>query len=125
MGKCYSIEVILNDILIIRFTEKPSVEDLRDAITEISEKYKSTKRIWDLSQIDLDLTGEQLEYLSECARSAFKQPSKIAIVASKDLEFGLFRVYEVYRQDEQSTVRVFRKEADARYWLSEDNASSI
>jgi hypothetical protein len=43
--------------------------------------------------------------------------SKLAIVASKDLLFGMARMYEVYRDRDEASIRVFRDIDEARRWL--------
>jgi hypothetical protein len=45
------------------------------------------------------------------------EESRVAIVASADLAFGLSRMYEAYRDSSGLPLRVFRTLEEARAWL--------
>jgi hypothetical protein len=45
--------------------------------------------------------------------------AKVAIVAAVDVVYGLFRVFEVYRESKDFAVRVFRDFDEAQRWLQE------
>jgi len=42
---------------------------------------------------------------------------KVAIIAPRDLEFGLSRMYEMLQDQSMNDVRVFRDRADAEGWI--------
>ena len=42
---------------------------------------------------------------------------KVAIIAPRDLEFGLARMYEMLQNQSKNDVRVFRDRADAEGWI--------
>jgi len=42
---------------------------------------------------------------------------KVAIVAPRDLEFGLSRMYEMLQSQSKNDVRVFRDRAEAEAWI--------
>lgn len=49
-------------------------------------------------------------------------PTKFAIIAAKDLHYGLARMYETYRSMQQKNARyisIFRTREDALRWLDE------
>ena len=112
---------ISNDILTVRFYQEPSKEDIHKALIEISEKHTITKRLWDFSEVKFDLSQDQLKDIANLAKNLFSQPSKVAMVASKDLSFGVSRIYEVFREDNRTEVKVFRNVEDARRWLMNDS----
>ena len=82
----------------------------------------------------IDMTGvTEIEFISTrrvaflADLSASMDPpalsSKLAIIATSDLHFGLGRMYETYREtSKQSTksVRVFRNRIEALQWLGAD-----
>lgn len=45
------------------------------------------------------------------------EPGRIAIVAATDLGFGLSRMYQAFRSDSMSEIRVFRELEEAWRWL--------
>ena len=115
MAKNYLI-VISNEITIIRFLKQPSSDEIRSAIDDVSENHPDKLRLWDLRK-GMDLTNTELRQLAESGKTKFMFPSKVAIVAPKDLAYGLSRIYEVYRKQEQTETRVFRTEKEALEWL--------
>ena len=116
MNKLYKIEK-LGDITAIRFTHKPSLEDIRMSIDEAASISASGLRLWDFSHSGWDLTSTQLQKLAEYAKTKFFSPSKVALVATKDLSFGISRVYETLRKQEGLEIEVFRSEQKAVSWL--------
>lgn len=121
MVRNYSIETE-RGITTIRFSHEFVAEDILSAIDAVAaENNLNELRLWDLSRGNSNLTAEELQKLADYARSRFLLPSKVAIVAPKDLEFGLSRIYEVYREEGLVKHRVFRTEQEARVWLSSEN----
>jgi len=51
---------------------------------------------------------------------AFSESSRRAIVAPRDITFGLSRMYEAHREDIEELIRVFRDMDDALRWLGRD-----
>ena len=58
------------------------------------------------------------------AGSIFNEKSRRAIVAEKDVNFGMARMYEKYGEADPSQVMVFRDMAEARRWLGLDEAKN-
>lgn len=120
MARNYSVEVE-NGITTIRFFCGFVVDDIRSAIDNVAaENNINELRLWDLSKGSSNFTATDLRSLAEYGQSRFLLPSTVAIVAPKDLEFGLSRIYEVYREEGLVKHRVFRTEQDARDWLSSE-----
>ncbi len=51
------------------------------------------------------------------------EKSRRAIVAEKDIYFGMARMYEMYGEADPSQIKVFRGMAEARRWLRLDEAT--
>lgn len=115
MANNYSI-VSTDGVTNIRFFKKPGFDDICNAIDDVAENYPSELKLWDMS-CGLDFTDIQIEQMAEYAKTKFLLPSKSAIVAPKDLDFGIARVHDVYREDEFVEQKVFRTEQEARVWL--------
>ncbi|MCW8956944.1 MAG: hypothetical protein OQL09_08680 [Gammaproteobacteria bacterium] len=95
------------------------MDEIKSAINTIAVKNNMNElRLWDLSNGIFDLTETELRELAEYGKSSFLLPSKVAIVAPKNLEFGLSRMYEAYREEGLVKHRVFRTEQEARAWLT-------
>ena len=117
MAKNYSIDTA-DGITVVRFYKSLGIDEIRAAIIDVAENHLSDLRLWDLSRADINLTSSQIEQLAKYGKSKFSIPSKVAIVAPEDLTFGLMRIYEVYRKQDLTEIKVFRSEQEARIWLN-------
>ena len=115
MAKNYTIES-KEGITIIRLIKEAGLEDLCHAIDDVANNFLSDLRLWDIS-CGVNLTDTEISQLAEYGKSKFFIPSKIAIVAPKDLAFGIARMHDVYRKDDLVEQEVFRTEQEAWAWL--------
>ncbi|MFW2373933.1 MAG: hypothetical protein ACN4GM_12485 [Gammaproteobacteria bacterium] len=120
MIKNYLIE-FKDGVTTVRFKHHPGMNDIRSAIDDVAAKNNMNElRLWDFSNVGSSLTEAELRQLAEYAKSRFLLPSKVAIVAPESLEFGLSRMYEVYREEGLVKHRVFRTEQAAYAWIKEN-----
>ena len=105
------------NITIVRFFKSPTSDDIRNAIDDVSTKYPNSLRLWDLSESGLELSGAELRQISDYGKAKLPFPSKVAIIATKDLAYGLSRTYEVYRTEDESDTNVFRTVQQGLEWL--------
>ena len=113
--KKYTIEY-LDEIIAFRFPEFPQVEDICAAIDEASKIDFRARRLWDFS-CGANLTTADAIKIANHANKYKHSPGKIAIVAAKDLAFGLSKVFSAYMEDDTVIVNVFRTEKAAIQWL--------
>lgn len=118
MKKQYSIER-LDKIIIVRFFGSPSFEDAKAAIHEVIEMPDNHLRLWNVSKATFEGSTQEIRDLAAFAREVLLFTSKMAIVSSHDLGFGLARVFEGSRGQENIDSQVFRHESDAIEWLLE------
>ena len=109
-----------NGVTIIRFTKHPTLDNVFAIIDITSEDSMPCKRLWDISN-GLNLTSSELQQIAEYGKAKYLKPSKIAILATNDLAFGLAGMFKVYRGDEISQTRVFRTNDEAIDWLINDS----
>ena len=93
----YTVEIV-DDVTAVLFLIKPGPDEIRKSIDEVASISASGLRLWDLSAGGWDLTSEKLEEIADYAKTKLMLPSKVAIVAPKDLSYGLSRVYEALRR---------------------------
>jgi hypothetical protein len=115
MASNYLIEY-RDDITTIRFSTSPGLDDIRNAIDDVVENHLSPLRVWDFSN-GFNLTDAELKELAAYGKSKFSIPSRVAVIASNDLAYGVARVYDVYREDAFLEQQIFRTEQEARAWL--------
>ena len=120
MNKKYSIE-LLDEIITIRYSERPEMDDIRQSMDETAGIARSGLRLWDFSNGAINLNNDQLQELADYGKMLFMPPSKAAIVAPEDLTYGLLRVYEVFRKQDLVEIEIFRTEQEAIDWLKNKN----
>ncbi|MGD9150792.1 MAG: hypothetical protein PVG40_10895 [Desulfobacterales bacterium] len=121
MENNYTVEIV-DAVTTVRFLIKPGPDEIRKSIDEVALISASGLRLWDLSAGGWDLTSEKLEEIADYAKTKLMLPSKVAIVAPKDLSYGLSRVYEALRRQEGLEIEIFRDEQKALSWLKVDSA---
>ena len=100
-----------------------SLQDLQEALAAIVEHPDFTPgmpQLCDLSDVeDVDLTYGDLKAVVEWAMGRAERlgRSKVALVASEPVVFGVSRMYGVLAQDLPTDIRVFRTREDALRWL--------
>ena len=87
----------------------------------VSEKRykKGMGRLWDFR--DADLSSLDSEAITEMAQYSLKFPPgvndvKVAFVTSRDLEYGLSRMFEM-SSEAMTPIRVFRAMDEAEKWM--------
>jgi hypothetical protein len=113
----YKIENI-SGITKITFLKKPTYVDAQNIIDEISKNNAYEKRLWDLTKVDFNFTLEEIKNISKYGKSKLIEPNKLAVVAFNDLAYGEMRQFMVYREEDVSSVCVFRCETEAFNWLN-------
>ena len=78
-------------------------------------------RLWDFR--DADLSSMDTETINEMAQYSLRFPSgindvKVAFVTSRDLEYGLSRMFEMSSRA-PTPIRVFRSMDEAEKWMME------
>ena len=89
---------------------------LNDAKKSATALWKTPGRsgrsvVWDFRKAQFDMSTSDIEKIANfiLTHQPETPPSKVAFVAPGDLEFGLARVFDVYREDSRTTFRVFRE----------------
>jgi hypothetical protein len=66
-----------------------------------------------------DVSGDAIRELVRAFSRINARDSRLAIVASSDLVYGMARMYEQLRSDASEEIRVFREMEPARSWLGQ------
>ncbi len=77
--------------------------------------------LWDLREAQFDLSTTEVRFLAEFTKqhSPFSR-LRMAFVVAGDLEFGLIRMFEVFRETEGVRTAVFEDMGEALGWLAID-----
>ena len=115
MSKKYSIE-ITDDIVWTTFNSSSNISDIKNAIDEVSLLEYSYLKLWDFTP-GFDLENSEVIELAEYAKRKILGPLRSAMVSPTDVVFGLIRMYEVHRENDQQDTRAFRNIEEAVEWL--------
>ena len=115
MSTDYSIEN-LDGITTIRLARQLGLKEILGVIDEVAARGGYSRRLWEVSG-KLDFTSGEIETIAEHGKVTWPDPARVAYVATDPLSFGLLRMLEVYRDQQDYETRVFRSEQDALEWL--------
>jgi hypothetical protein len=122
MAKHYDIE-IKDGVIAVRFKQNPVASDICASLDDVAKINPCNLRMWDYT-CGAKLNREDIQITAKHARSIPMPSGRVAIVASDDLTFGLFRMYEAYREDDEVKLCVFRTKEEAIKWLKGNHSAS-
>ncbi len=99
-------------------TEDDFIDQVTKQINDSDYRFEMNT-IYDLRNCRYEGGHEKLKDLARkmVVSDIIKQPSKTAIIADRDLEYGLARVYSALAEDSKVDYEVFRSCKDAMCWL--------
>ena len=82
--------------------------------------------VWDFREAQFDVSSSNIR---EIAQFIFRYqpatpPSRVAWVTPRDVDFGLARMFEVFREDPRTDFRVFRDYDEAVCWARSPEPSA-
>ena len=97
--------------------DRAAVLDHMDRLSQHPEFRPEFNQLLDFRETTkVELTAEQVQVLA--MRKIFSERSKRAFVVSSDLQYGLSRVFEAYRNlAGEKGINIFREMAGALSWL--------
>ncbi len=125
------IETLINKetrLIIRKITEEFNFEDIKssfEASIRNPDFHKNMPVIWDLRNADASKLSEQnlqqiIDYIEKSTESR-GAGYKVALVASRDLEYGVSRMYEAMGYDLPRKIQVFREFDKAERWVIESD----
>lgn len=93
---------------------------------QCNSDYSNFNEIVDLTRITgIKLTTNGIKHMSSIASNTDQNRTntKLALIVSSNLAFGLARMYEAYRsmsKNSNKEIRVFKNETDAFTWINEE-----
>lgn len=82
--------------------------------------WKGRSIVWDFREARLEMTGDSVREFAEFVTNhqPLARPARVALVVSTESDFGMARMFEAFREDFATEVRVFRGYEDAVAWAS-------
>ena len=112
-----------NDLATLTVTENISFDEIM-ALVEMFYDQPTKNALWDLTAVsEINLTSEEIEQIAsyqQRQKSAIRIEGKTAIVASKDLIYGLGRMFQSLSEMNRVpfAVMIFRTMEEAEAWLA-------
>ena len=74
--------------------------------------------VWDFREARFDLSSSDIRKIAQfiVRHQPATPPSRVAFIAPRDIDYGLARMFEVFREDPRTEFRVFRDYDEAVYW---------
>ncbi len=81
--------------------------------------------VWDFRSAILDVRAPEVREIARFVldRQPSSPPPKVAFVIARDVDFGLARMFEVFRQHPSTEVRTFRDYDEAVSWARSGRTS--
>ncbi len=106
-------------IVCIRFDLPPTKQEVMGINRQLVAMKDVGYRMWVIPPA-FDLSQKEIREIAHDGNQLGFPPSRVAMVASDDLPYGLLRMVDVYRENPDLKTRVFRSEPDAVQWLTEE-----
>ena len=117
MSGNYIIEQI-GRITAIRFTSPAFAQDLIDATDEVARFENNSLRLWDFTK-GISLSSSDMIRIADLLKNIGFPSSKIAVLVNDKLGYGLARMLDVHREQDNQQYSVFETEQEAFKWLME------
>ncbi len=113
-----------NGIMINRFSGKITAEDIMNYVRKNVDHWISKPLIWDFSKANFSeiSTDEWRSILNKIGLLSMKRKGeKTALVSSKDLPFGMLRMFGILAENAELAIKFnsFRDIEEAKKWLKE------
>jgi hypothetical protein len=109
-----------NGLVIATCSGSLGVSDAREGAEMFWNKPEWSGRsvVWDFRTAQLDVRGADVQEVARfiLERQPETPPPRVAFVTGRDVDFGLMRMFQVYRQHPATQIRVFRDYEEAVSW---------
>jgi hypothetical protein len=120
-----TIETIVdsqNDLSVFTVNGELTTDKVIERVEEYYTKHPTKLVLWIMGDVDLSaITSEGIERIIQIAKknTGKRKEGKTAIVGSKDIEYGLARMYEAYTGFENLPYeyKIFKDVDEAKEWL--------
>ena len=104
-------------ITAIRVGRLLNLSEYLELVDVVAESGPERRRLWELTDC-FALEPEEIEMIASRGRVHWTAAARVAYVAADDVSFGLLRMFEVYREQDDYQTKVFREEKSALAWLT-------
>ena len=110
------------DLSVFAVNGELTADEIIERVEEYYTKHPTKLVLWIMGDVDLSaITREGIERIIQTAKknTGKRKEGKTAIVGSKDIEYGLARMYEAYAGFENLPYeyKIFKEVDEAKEWL--------
>ena len=111
-----------NDLSVFTVNGDLTADEVIERVEEYYTRHPTKLVLWIMGDVDLSaMTSEGIERIIQIAKknTGKRKEGKTAIVGSKDIEYGLGRMYEAYTGLENLPYeyKIFKDANEAKEWL--------
>jgi hypothetical protein len=111
-----------NDLSVFTVNGELTADEIIERVEEYYTKHPTKLVLWIMGDVDLSaITKEGIERIIQIAKknTGKRKEGKTAIVGSKDVEYGLARMYEAYTgfANLPYEYKIFKDVDEAKEWL--------
>ena len=96
------------------------LNDAREAAARLWETaaWRGRSAVWDLRAAEVDVSSAETREIAKfiLQHQPTPPPARIAFVTQRDVDFGMARMFQVFREDPGTAFRVFRDYEEAICW---------
>ena len=111
-----------NDLSVFTVNGELTADEIIEQVEEYYTQHPTKLVLWIMGDVDLSaVTGAGIEKIIQTAKkhTGKREEGKTAIVGSRDIEYGLARMYEAYTGFENLPYeyKIFKDVDEAKEWL--------
>lgn len=100
------------------------LEDAQEAASALwaTRGWSGRSAVWDFREAEFDVSSRDTREIAEfiLRSQPTPPPERIAFVTPRNADFGMARMFEVFREDPKTAFRVFREFEEAMSWAGAD-----
>ena len=84
-------------------------------------EWKGKSIVWDFRIAQFEMTGDSVREFADFVtkHQPLSRPPRVALIVANEMTFGMARMFEAFREDLSTEVRVFQEYQDAVAWASQ------
>ena len=84
-------------------------------------EWKGKSIVWDFRTAHFEMTGDAVREFADFVtkHQPLSRPPRVSLVVGNEFNFGMARMFEAFREDLSTEVRVFQDYQDAVAWSSQ------
>jgi hypothetical protein len=84
-------------------------------------EWKGKCLVWDFRAAHFEMTGDAVREFADFVtkHQPLSRPPRVALVVANEFNFGMARMFEAFREDLSTEVRVFQDYEDAVAWAAQ------